>query len=116
MISPQRGEVWLVCFDPTIGAEIQKTRRAVVVSVNSVGKLPLRIVVPVTGWDIKYENMPWIVRIPKTDSNSLIKDSAADCYQVKSVSLQRFSRKLGNLSSAKLDEVCAAIQLCIGAI
>ena len=90
MISPQRGEVWLVCFDPTVGAEIQKTRRAVVVSVNSVGKLPLKIVVPVTGWDAKYETMPWIVRIPKTDSNRLSKESAADCYQIKSVSLKRF--------------------------
>ncbi len=26
MTSPKRGEVWLVNLDPTIGAEIQKTR------------------------------------------------------------------------------------------
>lgn len=27
---PQRGEVYLVSFDPTVGAEIQKTRPALV--------------------------------------------------------------------------------------
>jgi mRNA interferase MazF len=29
---PQRGEVWWVAFDPSLGGEIQKTRPAVVVS------------------------------------------------------------------------------------
>jgi mRNA interferase MazF len=27
-----RGEVWLVCLDPTVGSEIQKTRPCVVIS------------------------------------------------------------------------------------
>jgi hypothetical protein len=31
-VSPQRDEVWLVAFGPSIGGEIQKTRPAVVVS------------------------------------------------------------------------------------
>ena len=30
--SPQRGEVWWVAFDPSVGGEIQKTRPAVIVS------------------------------------------------------------------------------------
>jgi len=32
MISPKRGEIWLVQLDPTRGQEIQKTRPAVVIS------------------------------------------------------------------------------------
>jgi mRNA interferase MazF len=31
VIRPKRGEVYLVAFDPTIGAEIQKTRPALIV-------------------------------------------------------------------------------------
>jgi mRNA interferase MazF len=34
---PQRGEVWLVNLDPTVGTEIRKTRPAVVVSSNTIG-------------------------------------------------------------------------------
>jgi len=39
--APKRGDVWLVHFDPTVGAEIRKVRPAVVVSVAGVGRLPL---------------------------------------------------------------------------
>lgn len=28
---PKRGEIWLVNLDPTVGAEIQKTRPAIVI-------------------------------------------------------------------------------------
>lgn len=38
-----RSEVWLINLDPTVGAEIKKTRPAVVISDDSMGILPLRI-------------------------------------------------------------------------
>ena len=38
---PKRGEIWLVNFDPTVGAEIKKVRPAVVISSDSVRKLPI---------------------------------------------------------------------------
>jgi mRNA interferase MazF len=47
---PQRGEVWLVNFDPTLGTEIQKIRPAVVISSNEVGTLPIKLVGPITDW------------------------------------------------------------------
>jgi mRNA-degrading endonuclease toxin of MazEF toxin-antitoxin module len=36
--TPSRGEVWLVDFDPAIGAEIQKVRPALVISLDSIGR------------------------------------------------------------------------------
>jgi mRNA interferase MazF len=47
---PKRGEIWLVNFDPTIGAEIKKVRPAVVISSDAVGKLPIKLIAPVTDW------------------------------------------------------------------
>ena len=47
---PLRGEIWLVQFDPSVGAEIRKLRPAVVISLDAIGRLPLRIVVPLTDW------------------------------------------------------------------
>lgn len=45
---PLRGEVWRIRFDPAEGTEIRKVRTAVVISENAVGRLRLKIVVPIT--------------------------------------------------------------------
>jgi mRNA interferase MazF len=46
----QRGDVWLTDLNPTLGTEIQKIRPVVVLSVNGTGKLPIKLVVPLTNW------------------------------------------------------------------
>lgn len=92
-----------------------KTRPAVVVNPPSVGRLPLRIVVPVTGWDAKYATVPWLVYLKPTNRNGLSKDSAADCFQVKSVSVERFVNRLGVVRADDIEEISAAIALCVGA-
>src|SRR5437899_7098113 len=95
--TPRRGEVWLIDFDPAVGAEIRKIRPAVVVSLDTVGRLPLRIVVPLTDWKPQYANYPWFVEVPASPQNGLSKDSGADAFQVKSVSENRFVRQLGQV-------------------
>lgn len=40
-----RGEVWWVSFDPSLGGEIQKTRPAVIVSNDSANSILNRVVV-----------------------------------------------------------------------
>ncbi|MBX3410809.1 MAG: type II toxin-antitoxin system PemK/MazF family toxin [Phycisphaeraceae bacterium] len=113
--SPVRGEVWWIQFDPSVGSEQRKTRPAVVLNVGSVGKLPLRIVVPVTEWDPKWATVPWLVYLKATSRNGLTKDSAADAFQVKSLSLQRFVKKMGVLTADEMEQVAAAVALCVGA-
>jgi mRNA interferase MazF len=48
-VNPKRGEVYLVSFDPTVGAEIQKTRPALVLQ-NDVSNdySPITIVAAIT--------------------------------------------------------------------
>ncbi len=77
---PQRGQIWMVRFDPSLGAEIRKIRPAVVLSLNTIGRLPLRIVVPVTDWQSPFAHLPWFVRLPASPSNGLSKDSGADAF------------------------------------
>ena len=113
--TPSRGEVWLVDFDPAVGAEIQKVRPALVISVDSVGRLPLRMVVPLTDWKPQYATFPWFVPIPADSHNGLRKDSGADAFQTKSISLSRFVRLLGNVDAAQIDDVASAVALCVGA-
>jgi mRNA interferase MazF len=51
----KQSEVWLINLAPTTGAEIKKTRPAIIVNDDALGKLPLKVIVPVTDWKSKYE-------------------------------------------------------------
>jgi mRNA interferase MazF len=114
MTNPMRGEVWRVQFDPKVGQEIQKTRPAIVVGVDEIGRTGLRIVVPVMHWDDKYDSILWFTYLAPSKNNGLEKESAADSSQVKSVSLERFSEKIGVLDADQIHEITSAIALCIG--
>jgi mRNA interferase MazF len=72
---PRRSDVWLVDFNPTKGAEIRKTRPAIVISSDAVGVLPIRLVAAMTGWKSSYASKSWLVQIPSTTRNGLAKDS-----------------------------------------
>ena len=111
----RKGEVWLINLDPTIGAEIRKTRPAVIVSEDVIGILPLRVIVPLTDWKDRYAGASWMVRINPDAKNGLEKASAADALQIRSVSQERFVRCIGSLQTKQLNEIINAIQVVIGA-
>ncbi|HRX15439.1 MAG TPA: type II toxin-antitoxin system PemK/MazF family toxin [Spirochaetota bacterium] len=113
-MEPQKGEIWLVNFDPTVGSEVSKKRPAIVMSSNVIGILPLRIIVPVTSWQEKFANNPWLIKIEKNLTNNLNNDSTADAFQVKSISNERFIKKIGSISDSLVNEIKMGIILCIG--
>jgi mRNA interferase MazF len=94
---------------------MRKLRPAVVVNVDSIGRLPLRIVVPLTEWQPTFAALPWFVPITASAITGLSKDSGADAFQVKSVSENRFVQRIGTITNDQLDAVAAAIALCVGA-
>lgn len=108
-----RCEVWLINLDPTIGAEIKKTRPVVIVSSDTIGILPLRLVVPLTDWKEPYQQAAWMVKIRPSRLNGLTKDSAADTFQTRSVSTSRFIRKLGEISQEEMLQIVHAIGLVV---
>ena len=116
MPTPSRGEVWRVRFDPAEGAEMRKVRPSVVMSVGEVGVLPLRIIVPITEWKDAFAGRPWLVRLAATPGTGLRKESAADAFQIKSLSTDRFVERLGVLTEQDIEEIAAAIVVCVGYI
>lgn len=110
---PSKGEIWNVRFDPAEGAEIRKTRPAVVVSSDAIGRLPLRTVVPITDWKPVYTNFSWFVHLIPDSKNGLTKESGADAFQIKSISEKRFVERLGKLSDSDLQRVIDAVKLCL---
>jgi mRNA interferase MazF len=115
MFSMLKGEIWLINLDPTVGAEIRKMRPAVVVSEDAIGILPLRIIVPLTDWKERYAVAPWMVAIIPDAKNGLTKPSAADAFQIRSVSQERFVQRIGALNKEQIVQILKAIQIVIGA-
>jgi mRNA interferase MazF len=111
--TPERGDVWLVSFDPTVGSEIRKTRPAVVISSDGVGRLPVKLVAPLTDWKTHYAANLWHVRVEPDRENGLTKPSAVDTLQIRGMDRQRFVRKLGKVSSTTLEEIVVSIAAVI---
>jgi mRNA interferase MazF len=108
-----RGDVWLINLDPAVGAEIKKTRPAVIVNDDAVGILPLRVIVPITEWKDRYTVAPWLVPLKPDAQNGLDKPSAADTFQVRSLSRSRFVQQLGRLSEMNMQEITRALALVL---
>ncbi len=115
MDSMLKGEIWLINLDPSVGSEIRKTRPAVIVSENSIGILPLRVIVPLTDWKERYSAALWMIAIAPDAKSGLKKLSAADAFQVRSVSQERFVQRIGSLNDETLRRILKAIQIVIGA-
>jgi len=105
----KQSEIWLIDLDPTKGAEIQKKRPAIIVNDDRLGKLPLKIIVPITDWKDRYDIAPWMVKVEPNAYNGLSKTSAADCFQIRSLSQERLIKKLGYIDTPTLNEIKDAI-------
>ena len=105
----KQNEIWLINLDPTVGAEIRKTRPAVIVNDDALGKLPLKIIVPITDWKDHFSIAPWMIKIDSSPQNGLSKASSIDCFQIRSVSETRFVRKIGVIDNLSQDKIKIAL-------
>jgi len=101
----QRGEVWWINFEPSIGGETQKTRPAIIVSNDASNKVLNRLqVVPITTSTSKCYPCEAYVEI----ENKL---SKAMGDQITTVSKLRFKTKIGQLSTQNMLDVERAIKV-----
>jgi mRNA interferase MazF len=115
VIRPKRGEVYLVAFDPTIGAEIQKTRPALIVQ-NDVANRhsPITIVAALSSqFNEPLYPTEVLIQPPK---GGLTIPSAVLLNQVRSVDKRRLVRRLGMLAPATIERVDRAILISLGLV
>src|ERR671939_458257 len=107
---PKRGEIYLVNFDPTVGAEIQKTRPALIVQNDITNRhSPITIVAAITShFDETLYPTEVLIRVPE---GGLTSDSVVLLNQVRSVDKRRLVRRLGTLASASMERVTRALQI-----
>jgi mRNA interferase MazF len=72
--------------------------------------LALRVIVPLTAWQDRFQGCDWLVRLDTDAANGLEKPSAADTFQVRSVSSRRFVRRLGVLAETDLQRVIEGLK------
>jgi len=111
----RQGEIWEINLSPTVGAEIKKKRPAVIINDDAIGILPLKVIVPITEWKDRFQGAIWLVRVEPDNENKLMKASAIDTFQIRSVSTKRLLRKTGSVSSTVLGEIKTAIKAVIDA-
>ena len=109
---PVRGEVWDVDLNPVLGHEQGGKRPALVISVNEFNQGPsgLVIVVPITSKD---KNIRSQVAI-EAGEGGLKTRSFAMCEAVRSISLERMSRRRGVVSPETMGKVAYYLQVLLG--
>ena len=107
---PKRGSVYLVNFDPTIGAEIKKTRPAVIISNDVANQYsPIVIVAAITGrGEPKFDEV-----LIKPPEGGLTKPSVIQPNQIRSIDKRRLVKKLGDIPKETIGELDIALQITL---
>lgn len=108
------GEIWLVNLEPTIGAEIRKTRPCVILNDDAIGGLPLKVIAPLTDLKARYRDVPWMLCLEPDNSNGISKPSAIDLFQVRCLSDSRLVHRIGAITTRELALVQKALKLVFG--
>jgi len=99
-----RGDVWWVNFEPSIGGEIQKKRPAIIVSNNAANKFLNRVqVIPITSNTDRLFPSESYVTVAGKKGKAMADQSAT-------VSKQRLSKCIGSISDDEMNMVVEAIK------
>jgi len=107
---PKRGEVWLVNWNPARGSE-QAGRRPALVIQNDIGnKMAPTTIVAAISSSVKVFPMNVKIDPPEggLDLPSIIKTS-----QILTVAKERLEKRLGRISTKKMEDVNRAIKLSL---
>jgi mRNA interferase MazF len=108
----RRGEIRWVKLDPTIGAEIQKTRSCLILqndTMNQYGRLTIAI-----PFRPGVKQAPYVVNVVASESNGLDKDRFLDVAQIRSIDGQRVLGLVGTLEDIYWQQIKEALSIVCG--
>ena len=114
MSSPKRGDIYWINLDPTIGAEIKKTRPCVIISPDVANQSgPLVIAAPISKVQNKKVYFHEIF-LPKGTSN-LQYDSKLKVFQLRCVDKKRLGKsRMGSISQDFIKKMDEKIRIVTG--
>jgi len=110
----RRGDIYLVSLDPAAGWEQTKRRPAVIVSSDAANDSADRrghgvvTVVPVTS---NVQRVYAFQVLLRPEDSGLSVNSKVQAEQVRSISTERFIRRLGEVSAPRMNEIDDALRL-----
>lgn len=110
-----RGEIYFVNLNPVKGREQAGSRPVLVLSIDTINKLPLvvTVVVGTKGENIS-RDYPTNVRLSPKESG-LPEETVFLCFQVRSLDSKRFPEKpAGKISGELLNKVEEAVRYSLG--
>jgi mRNA interferase MazF len=108
----RRGDIYWVAMDPTVGAEVQKTRSCLIVQndiMNQYGEVT--IVLPFRPGS---KQAPYAVNVKASPLNGLDKDRFVDVGQIRAVSYQRLRSLVGVLEDIYWQQIQQATNIVLG--
>ena len=111
----KRGEIYFVDLNPVKGREQSGQRPVLVLSIDSINKLPLvvTVVVGTKGENIP-RNFPTNVRI-SAKASGLPMETVFLCFQIRSIDPNRFPEQAaGKISELNLEKIENAVRHCLG--
>ena len=112
MSYPQRGAVYWVHLDPTIGSEIAKTRPCVIISNNIGNQVADRVIVaPMTTGNVG-KVYPCEVKVEVGEGGGA-QPGKILLDQIRTVDKARLGNRIGQLPAARIEEVNRAIRLSL---
>lgn len=105
----KQGELWYADLEPVKGSEQAGKRPVVIISGPTMNTaLPIIIVCPLTA---VIKNIKGCVVIQKDQVNNLKKDSEILVLQVRTISKNRLSKKIGNITNGQLELIKQGINI-----
>ncbi len=95
--SLEQFDIFWINLNPTIGAEIKKTRPCVIVSPNELNYLKTRLIAPITS---KGFSAPFRMELMLEQKTGRIL-----CDQIRCVSVNRFLQKIGTLKNSEQEKL-----------
>lgn len=95
------GSIWLVCFNPSVGTEINKTRPALIISPTDFNQVRSKVtLLPISSTVVKSPKIASVVvRVKATPANGLNTDSTIVAIEPSTFDKTRLIKHLGDLES-----------------
>ncbi|KJH71617.1 type II toxin-antitoxin system PemK/MazF family toxin [Aliterella atlantica] len=108
----RRGDIYWVTMDPTVGAEVQKTRSCLVLQNNLMNQYgDVTIILPFRPGS---KQAPYAVNVKASPVNGLDRDRFLDVGQIRAVSYQRLRNLAGTLEAQYWQQIQQALNIVLG--